>query len=394
MIRVKRIMAAFVSLAILLTGLLGIAGAESATVNPHAAPWLDESMIASLDSLRRVDEAGVFYEMTCDYDYDGNPLFKTLLSKFGQYDAGCSAFATWNETGSCFLTARNYDYRHRDPNGAYTGLNVAVHCAPEGQYKSVGIADACWLGLAGGAYYAGVLDDGLTDTSLAVLLPYLCVDGINEKGVTVSILKLDVKEGEAAVDQQEPGRIAIGHAVLARYILDKCATVEEAVALAGEYNIRNTGGMDFHLFVTDATGASVVLEWRYNQLTVTETNAVTNYYVGFDDAEDRYQDGVCREKVVRLENTVRNYRYGYGHGYHRLTGIISALERYIDFTDERFPTRMTQEQAMRILSVAAQDPGTEATSMTQYSVIYNAQDVSATVWLNQDYASAYRLTLE
>lgn len=367
---------------------------KSTPANPHGAAWMDETMGSSLDTLKRVDEAGYLYEMTCDYDYYNNPVITTLLGKVGQYDAGCSAFTTWNETGECFLTARNYDYRHTDPNGAYTGLNVALHCAPEGKYKSIGIADACWLGLAGGNYYAGVLDDGETDTSLAVLLPYLCVDGMNETGLTVSILKLDVKEGENAVDQREPGKTTIGHSVLARYILDSCATVEEAVALAREYNIRNTGGMDFHLFVTDATGASVVLEWRYNQLTVTDTNAVTNFYVGYDDAVDRYKDGICTEKVVTLSNTVREYHYGYGHGYHRLTGIVSALERYIDFTQERYKTMMTQAQAMKILSVAAQDPGTEATSMTQYSVIYNAQEASATLWLQQDYATAYRLTIE
>ena len=91
---------------------------------------------------------------------------------------------------------------------------------------------------------------------------------------------------------------------------------------------------------------------------------------------------------------MREYHFGYGHGYHRLTGIVSALERYIDFSTEACLPKMTQTQAMRILSVAAQDPGTEATSMTQYSVIYNAQELSATVWLQQDYGTAYSLTLE
>lgn len=271
---------------------------------------------------------------------------------------------------------------------------MAIHCAPEGKYKSLGIADAFWLAMAGGNICAGALDDGYTDTSLAVLLPYLIVDGINEKGLTVSILKLDVKEGEAAVKQQEPSKTTIGYFVLARYILDSCATVEEAIALAQEYNISNTGGIDLHLFVTDSTGASIVLEWRYNQLTVTDTNAVTNFYVGFDDAEDRYKDGICTEKAVILDNTVREYHYGYGHSYHRLNGIVSALERYIDFSQENYITKMTQTQAMRILSVAAQDPSTEATSMTQYSVIYNAQDASATIWLHQDYDTAYNLVVE
>ncbi|MGN1406554.1 MAG: linear amide C-N hydrolase [Erysipelotrichaceae bacterium] len=380
---------------VLLISLIAVScDANTQLSNPHTAEWLDEAMITSLDTLKRVDEEGILYEMTCDYDYYNSPVFKTLLSRFGQYDAGCSSFTTWNETGDSFLTARNSDYRHTDSNGAYTGLNVAMHCAPEGKYKSLSIADAFWLAMAGGDIRAGALDDGNTDTSLTVLLPYLFVDGINEKGLTVSILKLDVKEGETAVDQNDPDKTTIGHFVLARYILDSCATVEEAIAMAEEYNIKSTGGIDLHLFVSDATGASIVLEWRYNQLIVTDTNVVTNFYVGFDDAEDRYKNGICTEKAVRLENTAHEYHYGYGHGYRRFNGIVSALERYIDLSEENYITKMTQTQAMRILSVAAQDPGTEATSMTQYSVIYNAQEKCATVWLHQDYDTAYHLTIE
>lgn len=392
----KKLISTLLALALLisLTGCQGSGSAQASAVNPHESEWLNEEMSESLDTLKRVDEAGALYEMDCNYDYYNNPVILSLLEKFGIYDAGCSAFTTWNETGDVFLTARNYDYRHTAPDGEYTSLNVAVHCAPEGKYKSIGIADACWLGLAGGDYYSGVLDDGKTDISTLVLLPYLCVDGMNEKGVTVSILKLEVKDGESAVNQQEPGKLSIGHALLTRYILDNCATVEEAIALAQEYNIINTQGMDFHLFVTDATGASVVLEWRYNQLHVTETNAVTNFFVGFDDAEDRYKDGICSENVVSLDNAVREYHYGYGHGYHRFTGIVSALERYIDFSQESYVTKMTQQQAMRILSVAAQDPGTEATSMTQYSVIYNPESLSATVWMQQNYDTAYSITMD
>ena len=394
MIPVKRIVAILVALVVSLVGFLNVACAESTPANPHAAEWLNEEISASLDTLTRLDESGILYEMNCDYDYYGNPVFTAVLQKFGAYDAGCSAFTTWNETGECFLTARNYDYRHYNPNGEYTGLNVVLHCAPEGKYRSIGIADACWLALAGGEYYAGVLDDGKTDTSLVSVLPFLCVDGLNEKGLAISILKLDIKDGETPVDQQESGKIAVTHSVLGRYILDSCATVDEAIALAKEYNVRNIGGMDFHIFVTDATGASIVLEWRNNELTATDTNAVTNFYVGYDDAEDRYKDGVCTENALTLGNTVREYHYGYGHGYHRFAGMVSALERYIDFTQEDYITKMTPAQAMRILSVAAQDPGTEATSMTQYSVIYDAQHGCGTIWLGQDYATSYTIFME
>ena len=116
--------------------------------------------------------------------------------------------------------------------------------------------------------------------------------------------------------------------------------------------------------------------------------------MGYDDGGDCYKNGVLTENLVKLENTVREYHYGYGHGFHRFTGIISALERYIDFTQEHYVTKMTPTQALRILSVAAQDPGTEATSMTQYSAIYDAKNLSATIWLNQNYLTGYTIAIK
>ena len=50
---------------VLLVSLLALSGAACAqNTNPHAAEWLTEAMAASLDTLTRVDDAGVFYEMT------------------------------------------------------------------------------------------------------------------------------------------------------------------------------------------------------------------------------------------------------------------------------------------------------------------------------------------
>lgn len=367
---------------------------EDQVVNPHEAEWLTDEMNASLETLERIDDDGYMYEMDFDYDYYNNPVLLEIMKEYGIYDAGCSAFVTWNETGDSVLTARNYDYKHTTPEGEITGLNVAIHCAPEGKYRSIGIADAYWLDYEKGTFCSGVLDDETTDISLLVLLPYVCMDGINEKGVSVSILKLNIKEGEEPVYQKEEGKTTIGHSVLMRYILDSCASVEEAIALAEQYNITGAFGMNFHIFVTDATGASAVLEWRYGKMFVTDVNVVSNFYSGFDDAEDYYKDGVLVENVVRLESTVKEYRYGYGHGYHRLTGIVSALERYIDFTEDEYMTKMTKTQAMHILSVAAQDPGTEATSMTQYSVVYDTKNCSAVVCMHQDYDSVYTITLD
>ena len=76
MIVMKRIVSLLAALVlfIFLFGLQSAALAQNA--NPHAAEWLDETMAASLDTLKRVDEAGLFYEMTCDYDYNAIPSSK------------------------------------------------------------------------------------------------------------------------------------------------------------------------------------------------------------------------------------------------------------------------------------------------------------------------------
>lgn len=78
---------------ILLISLTGFSCSRNTkSANSHTAEWLDESMVNSLDTLKRVDEEGILFEMTCDYDYYNSPVFKTLLSRFGQYDAGRSSF--------------------------------------------------------------------------------------------------------------------------------------------------------------------------------------------------------------------------------------------------------------------------------------------------------------
>ena len=86
MILVKKSLAILVALVVALAGLLTAACAES-TANPHAAEWLSPDVAASLDTLKRVDEDGVLYEMNCDYDYY-TPVFSAILTQFGAFDAG------------------------------------------------------------------------------------------------------------------------------------------------------------------------------------------------------------------------------------------------------------------------------------------------------------------
>ena len=363
--------------------------------NPHKAAWLSDDMTRTLDSIVRIDDSGAFYEMNYTADYYAPAVVKAAGAAIKAFDTGCSAFSTYSSDGS-FLLCRNYDYRHKDADGNATGLNVMIHLAPEGKLRSIGICDAYWLNPS--AYFAGALDDGKTDISNMALAPYVCVDGMNEAGLTASLLVADVKDGESLTNQNT-GKQRASHSMLLLYIMDNARNIEEAIAIAKDYDIFSIGGNDVHMFLSQKDGISAVFEWRQygddekQELYVTYTNAVTNFYVGFDDGQDAYRaDGSLKEICAKISPTCNGYRYGYGHGYHRFNQIISTLERYVQPEGNAKGIRnsvMDEGQALDILSVAAQGPGIENTSFTQYSAIYNLETLSVSFWIQRNYEKVY-----
>ena len=363
--------------------------------NPHSAAWVSDEIAQALHSIERIDDDGAFYEMDYTANYYDPVVFNVAQAAIEAFSAGCSAFTTYNSAGS-FLLCRNYDYRHKDADGNATGLNVLIHLAPEGKLRSIGVCDAYWLNPY--AYFAGALDDGKTDISNMALAPYMCVDGMNEAGLTASLLVVDVKEGETHTNQNT-GKQRASHSMLLRYIMDNAHNIEEAITIAHNYDVFSTGGNDLHMFLSQKDGVSAVFEWRQygddaeQELYVTYTNAVTNFYVGFDDGQDAYNDdGSLKEIFTRIFPTYNDYQYGYGHGYHRFNQIISTLERYIQEEENAQGIRnsiMEEGQALDVLSVVAQGPGIENTSFTQYSAIYNLEDLSVSFWIQRNYEKFY-----
>lgn len=350
------------------------------------------ALSGNVENLSRVDEDGALYY--CEYtgDYYHNAI-AALPVKFLR-KKGCSAFLTHNTAGDV-LTARNYDFPHTDTEGNITGLNMVVRLSPEGKYSSVNLADAAWVAILGIPYGKGAPDSGKSAKLPLAILPWLCMDGMNEKGLTASILSLDTKEGEHAACQNEEGKDPVEITELLRYTLDCCATVEEAVELAGRYNMIGMAGWDFQLFVTDADGNSAVLDWRYDTLNVTYTNAATNFYVSSDDAGDIYNwKGELKGKFVLPAEKTYEYHYGYGHGYERFNAIAEALEAHI-VTPEPYYTEMTDEEAMNILAAVSQDyDGESATSYTQYSVLYNNTQRSLDISVMRDYEKVFSFKLD
>ncbi len=259
-----------------------------------------------------------------------------------------------------------------------------MHCKPEGKYESIALADAVYCAPDDPLYRAGGPDREGFDASFLNILPYECMDGINEKGLFVSIMKLDIKEGE------QPGRFGVASSMLLRYMLDDCATVEEAIAKVDTAIVTPEDWQGCHVFVSDALDRYAVIESRNSIVTVVECDVVTNFYLASDDLRDYYRSGTLREDAIQMvdENGEQLYHFGYGHGYHRFVTIASQLNRFRK--DGR--TMMPESSALVILQSAVQNPYTESTgtSMTQYSAIYNNTRKTVTVWPFQHFGTAYR----
>ena len=343
--------------------------------NPYSSILLDAEMEVSVNSVQRLDESGNLYYMECTEDYDRQIFRKVFnLTSRIQY-TGCSAFLAETPDGD-IAVGRNYDLPHKDKNGEITGLNVVVHIpAKDGKYETIAMADACWFTYIGMNYVGGALDDGKTNRTMLALLPYFCMDGMNEKGLTATILALYTKEGESPTEQSDEGKDSTVITVLLRDILDNCADVQEAVEFAESVNMKALLGLDYHLFVTDASGVSAVFEWRYDTLKVTYTDAVTNFYVGYDDAADMILHGQLKETFDGPAETKKTYHYGFGHGYGRFNTIVSTLDQASDGGI----AVLDKEGIFDLLGNVFQVYTDELSSYTQYSVMYNSTKLSLTV---------------
>jgi len=166
--------------------------------NPHHLAVFDQKKIETLDNAVRLDKDGNLYSVNYTADY--HSLFAKAMLNTVQLAAnnGCTVYTTHDTSGNV-ITCRNYDYPHVDAEGEPTGLNVVLTTAPEGGYRSIAMADIAIFQEIGLMYCAGDLDDGKTDISMVLLLPWFCMDGMNEKGLSGTVLYVDVAEGENAI---------------------------------------------------------------------------------------------------------------------------------------------------------------------------------------------------
>lgn len=175
---------------------------------------------------------------------------------------GCSTVAVNSPDGDV-LFGRNFDWQNCDA--------LVVSSKPETGYASISTVNMDFISQSGGAIGA-ILKMNDVRTLAALYAP---LDGMNEAGFTVSV---NMIEDSAAIEQNTE-KPDITTTTVIRLLLNKAATVDEALTLLEQYDMHGSMGMMVHFAMADTTGRSVVVEYVNNKMIVTQTPVVTNFYL-------------------------------------------------------------------------------------------------------------------
>lgn len=302
------------------------------------------------------------YQMTCHYDYKCDEFlnadigtideltdwlikehFFGLPVEFDERNFGCSSFTAATPEGQR-LFARNFDYSETD--------TLVIYTEPKDGYASYGVVDLTFFDIGKESALDG---NSLPAKALMLCAPYVVMDGINEAGMGVGILQLDIDELH-----QDNGKSDLLITSAIRGILDKCATVDEALALIGNYDIHSFLDCSYHLFMTDKTGRSVIVEWTDDETFIVEDVACTNDVMSVNEFYD--PDWSCRRYDI-----IRN----------ALTGKNGIL---------------TEDEAMSVASDASWGQGKNNLFDTEWSCVYNLDEFTLMICLDTDYETQYTFT--
>lgn len=329
--------------------------------------------IGSIEQLTDYEDGYNLYRMDVKYDYsienvinrgieDDQMMIDSMLKevlpllpvKMKAPNFGCTSFSLTDTDGDVHM-GRNYDFKS-DTSA------MLVYCTPKDGYKSVAVA-------ALDNVSANVPDENIKKKLASLASPFICLDGINEKGVSISVLTLDSEPV-----RQNTGKPVISTTLAIRLVLDRAATTEEAVELLRSYDMYSSAGRDYHFYITDASGDGRVVEYdcesETRELVATPSEAVTNFF------------------IIYKEKALPNQKNGiYGHGRERYDAVMKVLE------EEK--GNYTNDTVWKAMKSAAQSPDPDdVTSNTQWSVSYNNTDLTAEIAIRRNWEDIIHIELE
>lgn len=216
---------------------------------------------------------------------------------FGGNPFGCSTLSV-PEKNQGYLFGRNFDWENCNA--------LIIRADPENGYASVSTVNTDFI-------QAGGLDiSRLPDQIQAIVGLYAPLDGMNEKGLAVSVNMIQ----DSDTISQNTDKPDLTTTTAVRLLLDQAATVQEAINLLQQYDLHASMGMMVHFAIADAKGNSVAVEYIGNEMSVIETPAVTNFYltegekygIGTEQSHERYDIliNTLHEKTSMTEADVKD----------------------------------------------------------------------------------------
>ena len=375
--KLKKLTALLAALA-LVFALGSCANSSNSNDNPSKSkPAPTESSLGALTSLKAVK--GVDHVYTVEYDGDyllDDAISSNLKTADELVDYLTTHILSWklaaesgtpltiNVTGAgcCSIAAsnagaagrkifgRNFDY----PNGTA----MIIHTMPYQGYESVSTSYPYYV--TGNYWWEPT--NKIMDDAVSLGLIYAPLDGLNEKGLYISVLQLDHEE----TNQTDEGKNDVQITVAIRYILDKAASVAEALEILDGFNMHNVFGCAYHYAIADNTGRSVVVEYINNEMKVKENiKVVTNHYL---------TDDVAKPIADAHPNSLYRYNKAYTAGEEAEWNMTPAQMR----------------DALKAAKAVHDESNTSFVSI--WSAVFEPSSRKVTYYFREDYTKGFEVT--
>jgi len=294
---------------------------------------------------------------------DESEFFPYLINRYSQKklenfqpsndsNFACSSFSVQKKDGNGFYFGRNFDYQE--------GKSTIVVTYPEDGKSHASISTVL-------NNFILTKYPNLPEEILKLICIYIPLDGMNDKGLTVSV---NMVYGRTVADQNtSKPDITLSTAV--RLLLDRAATVDEAFEILKSYDMHaGATGIQAHIAITDASGKAIVVEYIDNEIEKIEDPINENFYL--------------------YDNFRKNVDDGNGNIVDHLVGV-----RY-DIIKERMEEipKMSFDNVKETLILANQCNSSNAIVKTEWSVIYDKSKKEAVYYHRCNYENGFNIVLD
>lgn len=258
----------------------------------------------------------------------------------------CSTISVKGHNGDA-LFGRNFDWQECEA--------LVLHLIPNNAYASISTVNMNFIRQGGGTAVSLALMNQDIRTRAAIYAP---LDGMNEMGFTIAVNMIE----DAATIDQNTDKPDLTTTTAVRLLLNKAKDVPEAIVLLKEYDMHSSMGLMVHFAMSDAAGNSVVVEYINNEMIVTNTQVVTNFYLA-----DGEKNGL-----------------GSSESHARYDTLMARLSE----TQE-----MKTEDVRDALDSVSKDNFGEFDS-TEWSVVYNKTNKKVRYYHRENYGDSYTFELQ